>query len=482
MNALLPTHPQLKRGLRTAQFYTLGFGCIVGVGWVVVLGEWLRQAGPLGAMLAFALGGIAIAIIGLCYAEIATMFPASGGEVAYALEIYGLKTCFAVSWLLALTWIVTTAFEAISLGWVASTLIRGIQGPVLYRAAGAPVQAGDLVLGLAGMALLTLLNYRGIKRAALFQDMMTHGLLALSLVFVAAGIGWGSVENLRPLFHGDGSSWRGFAAVLITAPFWYGGFNVIPQVMGEKADSASLKSVGRTIVLSILTASVFYCLVILSASMATPWKQLLDSELPAASAFESAFNSPLLGKVVLLAAMLGLVTTWNAVFIAGTRVIYTLGRGQIIASALGKVHPVFGSPSNAVIFVGIVAGSGVLVGRSFIIPIVNIVATCASLVFLATCYGVIRLKRKRPELPRPYQMPGGYAPAAAGVLIAAGMFALSLYEPYRRSDRGIPVEWLVFLAWIGLGFLSWSLTVRNRQKLTHADRRRLILSSASNLK
>jgi len=475
-----PIKAQLLKGMRATQFYTMAFGCMIGVGWVVVLGDWLRHAGPLGSMLAFAMGAIAITFIGLCYGEIATMFPASGGEVLYAYEIYGLEACFAVSWLLALVWIVATAFEAISLGWVAGTLIAGIEGPTLYQALGAPVQAGSLALGLCGMALLTILNYRGIRQAALFQDIMTCSLILLSLVFMVAGIGWGHTENMRPLFDESGSALRGFLSVLMTAPFWYGGFNVIPQMMGEKADSASLKSVGRTIVMSILSAGLFYCLVIFSASMATPWRRLLDAELPAASAFQSAFDSPILGKLVLVAAVLGLVTTWNAVFVAGTRVIFVLGRAQLVAPSLGKVHPLFGSPSNAAIFVGIVAGCAVLIGRNFIAPVINVVATCSSLVFLAICWGVIRLRKQRPEAPRPYRAPGGAAIPAAGIVVAAAMLLLSLYEPYRnRADTVVPAEWLVLVLWIILGILFWTLTARRRRALSDAERRRLMCLGGS---
>ncbi len=90
------TPQKLEKGIKLRHYFVLGFGCIVGVGWVVVLGEWLEQAGPLGALLGFAGGGSLMIIVGLCYGEMATMFPVAGGEIAYTYEIYGVKTSFLV--------------------------------------------------------------------------------------------------------------------------------------------------------------------------------------------------------------------------------------------------------------------------------------------------------------------------------------------------------------------------------------------------
>src|SRR4030042_2343884 len=97
------TETTLKKELKLRHFFVLGFGCIIGVGWIVYIGIWLAQAGPLGSILAFLIGGSLMMFIGLCYAELATMLPVSGGEIAYAYEIFGLKTSFAVGWFLALS-------------------------------------------------------------------------------------------------------------------------------------------------------------------------------------------------------------------------------------------------------------------------------------------------------------------------------------------------------------------------------------------
>jgi amino acid transporter len=157
--------PKLAEELRARQFFTLAFGAIIGVGWVVVIGEWLRLAGPMGVVLSFLAGGAVMLLVGLCYAEMATLLPVSGGEVAYAFASFGIEASFAAGWLLTLAYVATTAFEAISVGWILSALLPGLDIP-----------GGDLAIGLGGMALLTLLNYRGAKGAAALQDVLTWGL------------------------------------------------------------------------------------------------------------------------------------------------------------------------------------------------------------------------------------------------------------------------------------------------------------------
>lgn len=474
-----PSGPRLRQELRGHQFFTLAFGAIIGVGWVVVLGEWLAQAGPLGAAMAMMGGGLIMALVGLCYGEIAAMFPVAGGEVAYTYEIYGAKTCFATGWSLALAYIAVTAFEAVSVGWVADALIPGHAGATLYVIGNAPVQAGALSLALGGMAVLTVVNYRGVGPTAHLQDLLTYGLICLSAVFIAAGSLWGNLENLTPLFRrGDARSVAsGILSVFVTAPFWYAGFNVIPQLMEEKAPTTSLKLVARLILLSIGLAAVFYVFVILSCSMLMPWEDLLRFNVPAAAAFEVALNSTTFAKIVLTAALLGLLTTWNPVFMAASRVLFALGRAHMIGPIFGRLHPASGSPSTAILFVASAASLGVLFGRDAIIPIINVASTCLAFAFLLVCWGVIRLRRTSPHHRRPFSVPGGARTAGLAVAGCAGMLALSLYQPLAHPHRFIPLELVVLAAWVILGAAFWRVARGIRGGVDEDERRRLILGA-----
>ena len=90
------TRPQLKRVIGRLGFFSLAFGSMIGVGWITSLGNWFQNAGPLGSMVAFLVGGLIMLVIGLCYAEVTPMLPVSGGEVAYAYKASGTAMAFVV--------------------------------------------------------------------------------------------------------------------------------------------------------------------------------------------------------------------------------------------------------------------------------------------------------------------------------------------------------------------------------------------------
>jgi amino acid transporter len=231
------------------------------------------------------------------------------------------------------------------------------------------------------------------------------------------------------------------------------------------------------VVLSILMATAFYVLVILAASMTMPWQRLLSLELPAAAAFEAAFDSSFLGDVVLTAAFLGLVTTWHPVFISASRVLFSLSRSRIIHPAFGRVHHRHGSPANAVVFIAMVGVVGVFLGRSAILPIVGISAACLAFAFFLTCVGVFRLRRTRPELVRPYRVPGGVPTALLATVVALFVLVLALYQPFVEAGRRIPTEWVVLVVWGILGVFLWVLARGVRASVTETQRRRLIVGS-----
>ena len=468
---------ELRREISAWSLFTLAFGTIIGVGWITVMGVWLGQAGPLGAVLGFIGGGLIMAVIGICYAEAAAMFPVSGGEVAYVYEMFGGKFCFAAGWVLAFDYIALTSFEAISIGWILSALIPGFEGPVIYSALGEDVHLWALLAGIGFMVILAVINYRGAKLASNVQGALTIALIVATVAFVAAGLSLGDTSNLKPLFVTDssGAVMFGILAVLATTPFWFAGFDTIPQAMGELEERANLKLIPLVIVLAIGLALVYYCFVILSTAMTLPREQLLVQELPVASSFEAAFGSATFGKVVLVAGLLGLITTWNAMFFAATRLIFALGRGRMIPAWFGQVHTRFGTPYAAILFVAILGSFGALFGRNAIVPIVNAGAICLAFIFFVVVLGTIKLRYTEPDRKRPFRVPGGTAVLIVAAILALALLLISATEPL-RAGTGFPLEWTLILAWSLAGIVFWLIARRTRDSVSETERRFLILN------
>lgn len=454
---------QLRRSLKLTQLFTLGFGVVVGVGWMLLVGQWLTQAGTLGAMLAFVAGAVLIGLVGLCYAEIATVHPEAGGEVIYAGRVLGRGAAFGVGWLLALLYVVIAAFEAIGFAWLLSIVAPGLAGPVAYRFLGQDVTVGALAVGVAGMGLFCWINIRGAAMAARVQDMLIYAKIAISLAFVAAGLLRGSPANLEPLFVGPtGDPLGGFMAVFVTAPFWYAGFGVIAQALGERAEGASVRLAGLSILAVLVAGCLFYCLIIVSVAAVAPRAAIEGAALPAAAAFEAAFGSPLLRNVVVTAGMLGLLTTWNGLFFSAGRVLYALGEDRLLPGPFGQLDPRNGTPAFALLFVAVAATACVFAGRGAVTPIVNLSGLIFALVFLSVVVAVL-VRRLRGAPPAPFQVPGGVATIVVSAVVAFGICVAAAVEIAKAAKGGLAPEFAVLGVWLLAGAAIYLLQRRGRR-------------------
>ena len=469
--------PELKKDISGFGFFALAFGSMIGVGWITALGGWFEQAGPVGAIVAFAAGGTLMLIIGLCYAEVTPMLPVTGGEVAYAYKAYGTSKAFIIGWFLAFGYLSVSAFEAISVGLVLSFLLPQIDVFPLYEIAGSTVYATHLLLAFVFTGLITGINYFGVGIASRVQIVLTVLFLLCAVLFVVSGIASGEVGNLAPYF-GDSAlgsgGLAGMLAVFVTVPFWYVGFDTIPQAAEERRENSPLHRLGLYVVLAIIGSTLFYIAIILGAGMAGPWRDIVGEELPTAAAFSAAFESQWLVRLVLIAGLIGLLTSWNGFFLAGSRVLFSLGRGRIIHESFGQAHAKYGTPTMAVLFSGLVTFLSALLGRGAIIAFVDVGSFCIALAFLGVALSLIQLRKKFPDLERPYRMPGGNA--LAYVAAAGSLFILFvMLVPGSPSRLVWPLEWLILgtLSITGIGF--WFAARGYRQRVSEDDRARLIL-------
>jgi len=229
--------PRLKKTIGALGFLSLAFGSMIGVGWITALGDWFQHAGPGGTMLAFAAGGLLMILIGSCYAELTPMLPVTGGEVAYAYRAFGTGKAFLVGWFLAFGYLAVSAFEAVSIGMVLAYLFPQLDVWPLYEIGDWTVYAPHLALAFLFTGLITTINFLGVGLAMRLQVILTGLLVVCALLFVAAGIGQGSPQNLVPHF-ADGSlagTWKGILVVFVMAPFMFVGFDTIPQAAEERA-------------------------------------------------------------------------------------------------------------------------------------------------------------------------------------------------------------------------------------------------------
>src|SRR5215469_15598315 len=238
-----PGAPHLTRALRGKDYFTLAFGSMVGVGWMLVIDDWLTRGGSVGAMLGFLIGGLILFPIGYCYGKLTEKMPDAGSEVAYTAAVFPESISYATGWAMLLAYLIVCPYEAVAVGRIANYAISATgPGPMqsleLYQVGGYPVYLPQLLAGLLLTAIIVTVNYKGIQISAAFQNIMTFGLLAIFAVFAALGLIRGSAANLSPLFadgRGIGGGLVSTLLVLQIVPYFMTGFEAAPKCSEEAA-------------------------------------------------------------------------------------------------------------------------------------------------------------------------------------------------------------------------------------------------------
>jgi APA family basic amino acid/polyamine antiporter len=465
---------EVSGGLSFNELFALGFGAIVGSGWIVGVGQWLGTAGPAGSLVAFACGAAVTSLVGLCYADMAARYPIAGGDAIYAYEVFGERAAFTVGWLLTLVYLGTMAFLAITFGWLLTALIPAIEGPSLYRVFGEEVHLGVVIAGCAALGAFAVANHRGVRSSGALQSRIVLIKVIVTLVFIVIGLVCGRVENLYPLFgsgHAAESPIEAVLIVYIATPYWYAGFGVITQGMSERATALSSRAAARAILLSIAAAFLFYALIIVTIAVVAPREVLLSAPLPAVHAFEAALGSRVVSKTVLLAGLLGVLGTCNALFFAIARILLSLARARMIPAVFARTHKTFRTPWFGIAFAGTFAFAASLLGRAAVGPIINMSGLVLAILFLLVAIGVLRLRlRSARERPHRHRHSGLVLPLA-GASGASGFVAIALRDLLRGTRSELKTEVIVIVAWLAVGLALWFWTRPGRLRLSETARR-----------
>jgi amino acid transporter len=452
---------ELNRVLSRMDVIVLAFGAMIGWGWVVLSGDWIHKAGSLGAMIAFVLGGILVVFVGLVYAELTTALPKTGGVHHFALAALGSKAAFVVSWSILLGYVSVVAFEAVALPTVVEYIFPNYQSGYMWTIAGWDVYFSWVAIGVGGSILVTLINWFGVKQAALLQLILTILLAVVGLSLIAGATVGGDVNNMDPFFSAGIS---GVMAVLIMTPFMFVGFDVIPQMAEEM--NIPKKTIGRILLLSVGLAVLWYVLIIFGVSLSLNVKQLLSSSLPTADAMGAVFGSAIFSKVLILGGIAGIVTSWNAFIMGASRIMYAMAQDGMLPKWFGQIHPKYKTPGNAILVIGFLTSLSPLLGRPALVWLVDAGGLSIVIAYLLVSISFIVLRKKQPELERPFRAGKNSTVGILATILSLG-FVL-LYMPGMPASLIWPYEWLIIGCWwiIGLYYLLRTPPIEQSKTLT----------------
>jgi len=388
---------------------------------------------------------------------------------------------FLTAWGLSLEYVAVTPFETIAIGALVETLIPAITSDALYYVGFGDdkerVAISTILPGLLVGALLVGVNYKGAKDSAKFQMFVVIALLLCTMVFTTVALIGGDYENLKPLFATDQegpASWAGIASaiisVLVVVPFFMAGFDAIPQAAEEAGTAVPPRQLGYAILLSILCGSIFYVLIILAVSISMPWT--VSSKLPMTSSavFESAFGYIWAAKLVIFTALLGLITTLNGMYVASSRLLFSLGRGGMLPHWFARVHPTHHTPQNALLFVGAISLIGPFIGKFALAPIVNSSSFVFTMSLMVTSAASIRLRCIQPDLARPYRAPTFFLYLG---LVVSIVLLLLMVLPQSPGQLGA-LESKIVIVWMILGLIAFYWR-KSRHPIEKEERDYLIL-------
>lgn len=469
----------LEKSISFGNYVAIGLGAIVGIGWVIYAGQWLQDGGPVGAILAFLICGILLIPIGKCYAEMTSAIPVAGGEVAFTYKAFGPLVSFLTAWALALSYIAITPFETIAIGALLESMFPVLATDALYQVAGYKISWSTMLPGLIAGSYLIWLNYQGAKSSTRFQSCVVYALALCTVIFTVTALTKGSVANLSPMFSGEGSLWAivpsSIISVLVVAPYFMAGFDTIPQAAEESGVKMKPGQLGTAILACIVLGSIFYVLIMLAVGMSLPPEKLKvvlaqKDVMPTAEVFRVAFGYEWAVKLVLFAALLGLVSTLNGFYIASSRLLFSLGRGGLLPHWFAKVHEIHQTPSNAILFVGVISLVGPFIGKSALVPIVSSGSLAFTVALLMTCLSAIRLRFGCPELERPYRT--HIVTLYTGATMS-GILVLLMIVPGSPGQLQVR-EFLIIGSWVLVGGLAYFIR-QAKSDIGHVQRSYMIL-------
>lgn len=431
---------KLARKLYLADYFALAFGVMVGTAWLVTMDDILLRGGPLGAILGFTVGALMLLPIAYVYSKLIPAIPDSGGEAAYVGKFFPPEAAFATGWFVILSYFLTCPFEAMAVGRISGYLFPSLNSFELYELGGRPVYLPHIVLGLAVIGSITWVNYRGIDLSARFGKWTTFTFLSLVIVFAVAGARHGNAGNLQPLF--AHSPLISVLLVWQVVPWLLGGFESVGKCAEEAGPEFRDRSFNSAMLLTILAGLLFFWVVISVVAYVAPWQSLRNSEqFPTAMVFERALHAHWIVALVLGAALVSSVQAFNGNMVTSSRLLFAMGRGNLVNRHLGYVHPVNRTPTAAIIAIGAVSALLMLFGEAGLVPILEVGAATSAVAWFAGCAAYLKMK---PVL-------AGRAAALFGLLVTSLMMLVKIIPvvPGHFSRY----EWMALAIWTAMGLL-----------------------------
>ncbi|MBW2083147.1 MAG: amino acid permease [Deltaproteobacteria bacterium] len=425
----------LKRSLTLVTVFTLITGAMVGMAWAVLPNILFGYAGP-ALLLSVVIAAAFCMFIGLCYAELCAAMPFAGGEYHYTKVAMGKFFSFITGWFLVVAYSAMMPGEIIILSKVLAMLITSIP---------------KWLIGIILALIFGGINLIGIRISAVLQFVFSLVLFLGMAIFIFGG--WGNIhwENFTPFFDGH------VGGMLMMVPIGmlaFMGFDIVPQAAEEV--KSPINKVVYMIPLSIAFVCFFYVGAFFTAAGNMPPAQIaqIKAEVPLIEVAK-LFLGDTGAMIILVAGIMGLITTLNAFVIGASRLMLGMAREGVLPESLAKVSQKYGTPYWAIILITFFGILGAIFQQLFMV--FQIASSAILIAFILVIISFIILRKKRPDMERPYVVPLYPLTPIIALFgsIAAFLFSLISFESW--------IHWVIFGAATILGLFYYVSRVKNRE-------------------
>lgn len=415
--------PQLLRAVGLLSLTAIAVNGMVGSGIFVLPAQVAKLLGPAG-LSAYLAAGMAAGLIILCFAEVGALFDRSGGPYLYAHAAFGSFVGFEIGWMMLLARV--TAMAAIS---NAFSSYLGFFWPW----AGSGV--GRVMVIVGAIAVLAIINYRGVQYGTWTINLLTVSKLAPLLIFVVAGLFFLDPHRPPAWTIPQPAALRQASLLLI---FAYGGFE-FAVVPGEEVIRPR-----RNIPIALLTAIAFvaglYVLIQFVAQGTLP--DLALSPTPLASA-SRAFLGPLGGILLTAGAVFSTTGTNSALMLVTPRILFAMAEAGQLPRIFARVHARFRTPYVAILATAL-AGCVCAMYSGFA-SLAAISAIARLLTYMSTSAALPVLRRKMPDAQRWFTVPGGATIPIAALAISVWLLAGSTKAQLEISGATLAAGAVVYV-------------------------------------
>jgi APA family basic amino acid/polyamine antiporter len=422
-------------GLRDLVF--IGIGAVIGSGIFIVPASVLRSVGGSvsAALSVWVIGGILSILGALSYGELGASRPEAGGLYVYLRENFGKHTAFVYGW---------SNFFVIVTGSVA-TLAVAFSAYLKEFVAVSPL--GATLAALLMIAVIGVLNVLGTRESANVQSLTTAvkvtAVIAMAILLLVSAQA-APVEGAAVAAPSGAVSLGAIGVAVISVLWAYEGWQYVTFSAGETRDPQRVFP--RGIILSAVAVMAVYLLANLGYLQALGAVRAAQSERIAAEAVGAVFG-PIASKLIAAVVLVSMFSAANALILTASRVFFAMARDGVFVTALGRVHPRFGTPHVAV--AATAAWSMVLAASGTFEQLLTYAVFSSWLFYGLGAASLFVDRRKRPDAPRPFRVPG-YPWTPLAFVASAALIVLNTIatQPSRAAvgllivATGIPAYWL----------------------------------------